>query len=160
MTDGTRDYSSSHPSHLSLPLTSQEQVRLWDACSLGDFSERLVLSLLLEMGLRPREACSLTFHDIQQGELAVLDKDGQMRTVPLGNETKLALDRYLASPVAEDRRRQDGHTALLGLNEADLAEYVRALGKRAGLDRPLRVHLLRRTAKLRDWAANRKEDGE
>lgn|GEM_PF-6087300 len=71
-----------------------------------------------------------------------------------------ALDRYLASAFSNDRRRQDDHAALLGLDEADLAEHVRALGKRAGLDRPLSIHLLRRTAILRAWAVHRKEDGE
>jgi site-specific recombinase XerD len=112
------------------------------------------------MGLRPREACSLTFHDIHPGELSVLGKGGMMRTVSLGNETKLALDRYLASSFTRDRRHYGEHVALLGLDQAGLAEHVQALGKRAGLDRPLSVHRLRRTAILRAWAAHRKDDVE
>jgi site-specific recombinase XerD len=159
MTDGNRG-SSSRPSRLSPPLTPSEQERLWCACSLWYVRERLVLALLLEMGLRPREACSLSFHDIQPGELSVLGKDWHMRTVSLGNETKLALDRYLASAFSRDRRRQDEHAALLGLDEAGLADQVRALGQRAGLDHPLSVHRLRRTAIHRAWTVHRKEDGE
>jgi len=53
----------------------------------------------------------------------VLGKDGQMRTVSLGNETRLALDRYLVSAFSRDRRRQDARAALLGVDEAELAEH-------------------------------------
>ena len=55
-----------------------------------------MLALLLEMGLRPREVCALTWQDVQPGALTVMGKDGQMRTVSIGNKTKLALERYFA----------------------------------------------------------------
>jgi site-specific recombinase XerD len=131
MTDGNRG-SSSRPSRLSPPLTPSEQERLWCACSLWYVRERLVLALLLEMGLRPREACSLSFHDIQPGELSVLGKDWHMRTVSLGNETKLALDRYLASAFSRDRRRQDEHAALLLISAPGTKASIRIVVSRRG----------------------------
>ena len=146
------------PLHVRPPLTPTDQQQLWDACLAWYPHERLVLTLLLEMGLRPREVCALTYHDLQPGALTVLGKDGRVRTIPIGDETQLALDRYLAATLPSLRRRQDADAALVALDEADLAEMVRALGRRAGLNRPLSVHDLRHAAILRARAAYRKGD--
>jgi integrase len=152
-----RNYAP-RPLHLRPVLTSAEQQRLWDACLVWCPRERLVLVLLLEAGLCRREVCALTFHDLQPGALSIRGKDGRVRTMPIGNETKLALDRYLAAALPSLRRHQDADAALVGLDEADLAEYVRALGKRAGLNRPLSSPDLRRAAIARAWAAHGKGD--
>ena len=156
LTDDNRRSYPPHPTHLGLPLTSAEQEQLWNACPFWHFRERLVLALLLEMGLRPREVCALTWQDIQPGALSVLGKGGQKRIVLLGNETKLAMDGFVACYFSRDR---DEHESLLALDELRLIEHIRVLGKRAGLDRPLSVHDLRRAAILRARAALRKGSG-
>ena len=73
----------------------------------------------------------------------------------VGAQTKLALDHYIASTFDT---RQGHRTSLVGLDEAGIAEFVRALGMRSGFDRPLRVHQLRQAAILRAWA--HREEGD
>ena len=134
-----------------------EQQRLYDACLPMWPTERLVLALLLEMGLRLREVCSLTFDYLQPGALSVCGKDGCVRTALLGAETQRALDRYLAGAWPRFRRREDERAALVNLDAAQLIDVVRSLGQRAGLEHTLSVHDLRRAAILRARAAYRAE---
>jgi len=148
-----RTYSP-QPMRSRLALTLTEQQRLCDACPVRDVRERLVLALLLEMGLRPREVLALTYPALQSGALSALGKDGRMRTMSIGKATQQALDRYLAAYPPS----QQGDGLLLQVDEAGLAEMVRALGRRAGLERPLRVHDLRYAAILRIHAEHTKGD--
>jgi site-specific recombinase XerD len=143
------------PLQVRPPLTPTEQ-HLWDTCPVQDVQERLVLALLLEMGLRPREVCALTTQALQQGALSVLGKDGCVRKMLIGDATQQALDRYLAAyPPSKD---DDG--TLVRLDEASLAEMVQELGTRAGLSRPLSVHHPRYAAILRARAAHGKGDNK
>lgn len=146
--------------HVRPALALAEQQRLYDACLPVWPTERLVLALLLEMGLRLREVCSLTFDDLQPGQpdaLSVCGKDGRMRTALLGAATQQALDRYLAGAWLRFRRREDEQAVLVNLDAAQLIDLVRSLGQRAGLEHPLSVHDLRRAAILRARAAYRAE---
>jgi integrase len=145
---------SPQPLRSRLALTLTEQQRLWDACPVQDVRERLVLALLLEMGLRPREVFSLTYQALQPGALSALGKDGRVRTMSIGEATQQALDRYLAAYPPS----QQGDGLLVQVDEAGLAEMVRALGRRVGLGRPLSVHDLRYAAILRRRAAHGKGD--
>jgi len=156
MTDDTKRSYPPHPTHLGPRLTAVEQEQLWSACPFWHFRERLALALLLAMGLRLREVCALTWHDIQPSMLSVLGKDRQKRRVLLGTEIRLAMDSFVACYFSRDR---DEHESLLALDELRLIEHIRVLGKRAGLDRPLSVHDLRRAAILRARAALRKGSG-
>lgn len=148
-----RTYSP-QPLRSRLALTLTEQQRLWDACPVQDVRERLVLALLLEMGLRPREVLALTYQALQPGALSARGKDGRVRTTPVGEATQRALDRYLAAYPPS----QQGDGLLVQVDEAGLAKIVRTLGRRAGLGRPLRVHDLRCAAILRIRAAHAKGD--
>jgi integrase len=145
---------SPQPLRSRLALTLTEQQRLWDACPVQDVRERLVLALLLEIGLRPREVFALTYQALQPGALSALGKDGRVRTMSIGEATQQALDRYLAAYPPS----QQGDGPLVQVDEAGLAEMVQALGRRVGLGRPLRVHDLRYAAILRTRAAHRKGD--
>ncbi len=87
---------------------------------MQDVRERLVLALLLEMGLRPREVFALTFQALQPGALSVLGKDGRVRTMSIGKETQQALDRYLAALLVA---RQQGDAALSGWMRQDLLRW-------------------------------------
>jgi site-specific recombinase XerD len=138
-------------------LTLGEQQRLWDACIVWWPTERLVLALLLEMGLRLREVCSLTFDDLQPGALSVGGKDGHVRMMPLGVETQQALDRYLSGAWPRFRLHRDEQAALVNLDAAQLVDLVQSLGQRADLEHPLSVHDLRRAAILHARAAYRAE---
>lgn len=145
---------SLQPLRSRLALTLTEQQRLWHACRVQDVRERLVLALLLEMGFRPREVFALTYQALQPGALSALGKDGRVRTMSIGEATQQALDRYLAAYPPS----QQGDGPLVQVDEAGLAEMVRALGRRVGLGRPLSVHDLRYAAILRTRAAHRKGD--
>jgi|GEM_PF-3777531 len=145
---------SPQPLRSRLALTLTEQQRLWDACPVQDVRERLVLALLLEMGLRPCEVFALTYQALQPGALSALGKDGRVRTMSIGEATRQALDRYLAAYPPS----QQGDGLLVQVDEAGLAEMVRALGRRVGLGRPLSVHDLRYAAILRIRAAHGKGD--
>lgn len=136
-------------------LTRSEQCRLWVVAATLDVRGRLALALMLEMALRPREVCALTYGAIQPDALAVgTEKTGQVRMVPLGAETRYALDSYLAvyPPNGETDR------ALLNVDVASLGAMVRALGRDASLDCTLSMHDLRRAAIRRARAALGKGD--
>jgi integrase len=139
------------------PLTPAEQQLVWKASTtLLAASERLALALMLEMGLRPREVCVLTYQAIAPDALSVRGKEGKIRMVPLGEETRQALGRYLmAYPPS-----RESDEVLLRLDVASLPEMVRALGRDVGLGRPLSVHDLRRAAIRRARATHGKGDDE
>ncbi len=139
-------------------LTADEEQRLWNACSSDVSQEHLLLTLMLTMGLRPREVRFLTRNAVQSNALHVSGKDGQQRTIKLNDEVARELRRYLESHPPTD----DDHEPLLHLsdgrplNMASLSEFVHTLGVRAGLDWQLSVHDLRHAALLRAAAALQK----
>lgn len=136
-------------------LTAAEQCCLWVVAATLDVRGRLALALLLEMALGSHEVCALTYGAIQPDALAVdTKKTGRVRMVPLGAETRYALDSYLAAypPNGETDR------ALLNMDVVSVSGMVRALGQDAGLDRPLIAHDLRHAAIRRARAALGKEE--
>jgi integrase len=78
--EGTRkdeQHPRTHAHVLNRPtLTPAEQQLIWGASIPLPASERLALTLMLEMGLRPREVCALTCRAITPDALSVCGKDG------------------------------------------------------------------------------------
>jgi integrase len=78
-----------------------------DVATLRGLRDRAIIAVLLGCGLRPSEVAALTFADIQQrdGRWCIIDlmgKHGRIRTTPMPNWVKVAIDRWTsAAKVAE-----------------------------------------------------------
>jgi integrase len=143
---------------LKRPLTLVEEQQLWDACPADATEDRLLLTLMLTLGLRPREVCALTRMSFRADSLQVVGKDGQQRTIRLESKAAETVGSYLElHPSHGDAdglllHPPDGRP----LDVATLTEFVHKLGVRARLDWRLGVHDLRYAALLRAAATQRK----
>lgn len=119
--------------------------------------DRAALAMLVGCGLRRDEAVRLHFEDIQQreGRWVIIDlrsKHGRIRSIPVPNWVKAAVDRWAAAAQLTsgrilrgmNRHGQITHDSLSGQAVLDLAaQYGREVGVK------IRPHDLRRTcAKL------------
>src|SRR5579863_7102711 len=73
-----------------------------DATTVKGLRDRAILAVLLGCGLRRSEAAALTFEHLQQrdGRWCIVDlvgKHGRVRTVPMPNWTKVAIDHWAAA---------------------------------------------------------------
>jgi site-specific recombinase XerD len=80
---------------------AQQLLNAPDTSTLKGLRDRAILALLLGCGLRRTEASSLTFDHIQQRDgrwvlVDLLGKRNKLRSVPMPNWTKVAIDEYAA----------------------------------------------------------------
>lgn len=109
------------------------------------FRNQAILALALGTGLRASEICRLTLQDIQWEE-AILRVEGKtgFGVVPLTRDTL----RYLRLYVDRERRATIPFLFVhrnRPLNANALSRWIHRLARKAGIDRPVGMHLLRHT---------------
>lgn len=114
------------------PLNGAEADQLTHACQKP--TERLIVTLLLDTGVRLREASQLTEDavDWQAERFTVRGKRGVRRVVPMSPRVRELLERWLAV-----------HDRLPAARTIE--KIVRRVAKRAHLRKPVTPHVLRHT---------------
>ena len=135
-----------------VPVLTDDQLKaLFAVCSGKDFADRrdnAILRLFADTGVRLAEMANLTVHDVDLDEqiAVVLGKGRRPRTVPFGNKTTTALDRYVR--VRARHKRAEEPALWLGTNNKQpmtangISQMVRKRGRDAGID-SLHPHMLR-----------------
>ncbi len=137
------------PAKVKPALTPEEVEQILSVCEGKHWlqlRDKALCLLLLDTGLRIHEAHRLTVADAKQEVLLIRGKGGKQRVVFLSVEVRLALKRYLKacpSPLQDNSPLWQGANGALTLH--GLKNAVKAIGKRAGLKRPLGAHAFRRT---------------
>jgi site-specific recombinase XerD len=134
------------------PILRPEELRaLIDASSGSAFDDRRdasIVMLLADTGMRSSELVGLTVEDIDLDLRVahVIGKGGKHRAAPFGDQTTLALDRYLRSRAAHPHGRRD--ELFLGkrgpITRSGLGQIVKKRGNQAGID-GMHPHVLRHT---------------
>lgn len=139
-------------------LSDEEVGRVFDVLSgeeLLSLRNRLIISLMLDSGLRRHEVVLLTLGDVhlEDNYLIVSGKGAKQRFVPFGAATAATLKEYIEK-VFQNRKKIDFRTSLIikvsdlgdfeGITDTTLKQLFRALKKRTGIKR-LKAHLLRHT---------------
>jgi site-specific recombinase XerD len=148
-------------------LTEDERRRVIDACKGTSFRDRrdeALIRFMMENGARAGEVCAMTVDDIDMKARTaqiVRGKGGLGRVVFFGDETALALTRYLR--MRKSHRLVHTDALWLGgggqsFSYAGLQKVFRDRGKLAGVER-LHPHLLRHTAAKRWLDAGGSENG-
>jgi integrase/recombinase XerD len=118
-----------------------------DAYSVRD---RAMLELFYSSGLRISELCGLTLQqvDLENGFVRVFGKGSKERVVPLGVQARDAVQVYLTSGRPKLVKPRTGSELFLSergqaISRKTLWVIVKKNAKRAGIEKPVKPHLLR-----------------
>jgi site-specific recombinase XerD len=149
-----------------VPVLSEDQLRGLLATVKGQaFNEKrdnALLRVFIDTGARLAEIANLTVNDIDLDlkVLIVLGKGGRYRSVPFGNNTAQALDRYLR--LRRRHRLAEVSELWLGkqgpLTRSGIFQLVRRRGRQAGIER-LHPHQFRHTF-AHAWLAAGGQEGD
>ncbi len=134
-------------------LSVRETARLLEAPPATDprgVRDRAILELAYSSGLRVSELCGLTLTqvDLDNGFVRVFGKGSKERIVPLGDAARAAVEAYLVSARPRLVKPRTGGELFLSARGRALSRktvwlLVRRHAARAGLERPVKPHLLR-----------------
>ena len=112
--------------------------------------DRAILELAYSSGLRASELSGLTLTqvDLENGFVRVFGKGAKERIVPLGSSARRAIESYLASARPKLVRGSTGSALFLSdrgraISRKTIWALVKKHAARAGLDKPVKTHLLR-----------------
>ena len=145
--------SPRQPSRLPKTLSLEDIERLLGALSGESFEARrlrAMVELLYASGVRISELLGLKPEDLNlaDGWVRVFGKGAKERLVPISESVAATLRGYVESRISKFSGKRQGPELFLSRNGRRLGRpgvyrELRALGKRAGLSRPLYPHLLR-----------------
>jgi integrase/recombinase XerD len=134
-------------------LSTGEMEKLLAAPAGGDaysIRDRAMLELFYSSGLRISELCSLMLQqvDLEHGFVRVFGKGAKERVVPLGENARDAVQVYLVSGRPRLVKPRTGSELFLSergraISRKTLWYLVRKHAQRAGLEKPVKPHLLR-----------------
>ena len=134
-------------------LSVRDVARLLEAPSVSDeygVRDRAILELAYSSGLRASELSSLTLTqvDLENGFVRVFGKGSKERLVPLGDSARQAIATYLGSARSKLVRARTGSALFLSdrgvaISRKTIWALVRKHAARAGLEKPVKTHLLR-----------------
>jgi integrase/recombinase XerD len=134
-------------------LSVRDVTRLLEAPAATDaygVRDRAILELAYSSGLRASELSSLTLTqvDLDNGFVRVFGKGARERIVPLGDSARDAIQSYLVSARPKLLKSRTGSELFLSergkaISRKTIWLMVRTHAKRAGLDKPVKTHLLR-----------------
>jgi integrase/recombinase XerD len=112
--------------------------------------DRAMLELFYSSGLRISELCALTLQqvDLENGFVRVFGKGSKERVVPLGGKARDAVQAYLVSARPTLVKPRTGSELFISergkaISRKTLWVIVKNSAKRAGLEKPVKPHLLR-----------------
>jgi len=135
-------------------LTTDEIGRLLAAPSGGDaisLRDRAILELFYSSGLRVSELGGITLQqiDLKDGFLRVFGKGSKERVVPIGGRAREAIETYLTAARSHFvKPKKTGSAVFLSergtaISRKMLWVLVKKYAKRAGIEKPVKPHLLR-----------------
>jgi integrase/recombinase XerD len=134
-------------------LSPGEMDRLLAAPVGGDayaVRDRAMLELFYSSGLRISELCGLTLQqvDLENGFVRVFGKGSKERVVPLGAKARDAVQAYLGSARPKLVKGRTGSELFISergkaISRKTLWVIVKNSARRAGLEKPVKPHLLR-----------------
>ncbi len=112
--------------------------------------DRAMLELVYSSGLRASEICGLTLQqvDLENGFVRVFGKGSKERVVPLGAKARDAVQAYLGSGRPRLVKPKTGSELFItergkAMSRKTLWAMVKSAAARAGLEKPVKPHLLR-----------------
>ncbi len=134
-------------------LSAGDVAKLLAAPTGGDpfaLRDRAILELFYSSGLRVSELGGLLLQqvDLENGFIRVFGKGSKERVVPVGRQAATALTDYLVSGRPHFVRTRTGSALFLSerggpLSRQMLWVLVKKYAQRAGIDKPVKPHLLR-----------------